>query len=197
MHIIAGLLKHRRLVSPASASVRPTTGLVREAVFDMLGPAVEGARFLDLFAGSGAVGLEALSRGASGVLLVDRLPGAASAIRRNIESLPEEVRGRAQLLKMDCFACAKILRGRGLVFDMIFIDPPYYRKEPLCERVGALAGDLARAGVLAPDGVLVGQCEAGSGVFDGAPAPLHVVRRKKYGRTEIVFLRTAGTEMQP
>jgi 16S rRNA (guanine966-N2)-methyltransferase len=87
MRIIAGLYRSRTLEAPAGMATRPTSDRLRETLFNVLAPRIEGALFLDLYAGSGAVGIEALSRGAAGVEFVERAPGALGALRKNLERL--------------------------------------------------------------------------------------------------------------
>lgn len=117
VRIVAGELKGRRLASPKDTAVRPTADRVREAVFSILG-SVEGDSVLDLFAGTGALAIEALSRGAARATLVDR---ALQTARRNVEALG--LADRAELVRSDAI---RYLRGEaGTRFDLVLIDPPY------------------------------------------------------------------------
>jgi 16S rRNA (guanine(966)-N(2))-methyltransferase RsmD len=172
VRIIAGKWKGRRLEAPPEA--RPTSGRAREALFDLLGERVIGARVLDLFAGSGAVGLEAVSRGASAAVLVEADP---SGIRRTLERIgPEAVSVR--LLASEAGDAVEALAKGGERFDLVFADPPYLL-EPL-------AAGLARAArLLEPEGVLVLQRDHndGSGELPG----LRAVSRRSYGRNVFVF----------
>ena len=119
MRVVGGEHRGRRLAGPPrrSLAVRPTADRVREALFSILGDAVEGASVLDLFCGTGALGVEALSRGAAGAALVDTDPGVAE---RNVAELGLE--GRAETVRDDAIA---FLRRSGARFDLIFCDPPY------------------------------------------------------------------------
>jgi 16S rRNA (guanine966-N2)-methyltransferase len=117
VRIVAGAYKGRRLQAPKGRRTRPTADRVREAVFAMLG-SVEGARVLDLFAGSGALGIEALSRGAASAVFVERELRALDALRHNLESLDAETRVRRQ------DALRFLARAEG-PFDLVFVDPPY------------------------------------------------------------------------
>lgn len=123
MRIVGGALKGRRLVAPKGRGVRPTLERVREAVFDVLGPRVVGARVLDLFAGSGAMGIEALSRGADLAVWCDAEPRAIEAIRANLSRLG--VGRQGQVLQMAGRAALQYLERKGRVFDLVFLDPPY------------------------------------------------------------------------
>lgn len=123
MRIIGGKFKKRTLFTPKSESVRPTTSQLREALFNICQWEIEGARFLDLFAGSGAVGLEALSRGAAQVTFVENHRVALTAIHKNIESL--NVQGSTKIIGIDAFKALQKLVESGQIFDLIYADPPY------------------------------------------------------------------------
>lgn len=123
MRIVGGKFKGRRLFVPKGLDVRPTADRVREAVFSILAAKVEGARVLDLFAGTGALGLEALSRGAARAVFVDRRPLALKIIKRNVEALGLE--GSARILRTDLSRGPEGLRQETGPFDLIFMDPPY------------------------------------------------------------------------
>lgn len=120
MRIIGGRHRGRRLLKP-SKDVRPTTDRLREALFNVLGPAVEGTVWLDAFAGTGAVGLEALSRGASTVVFNDRSAQAVDLIRRNLRHCGIE--GGFEIHQLDALTLLNRLRGRR--FDYAIFDPPY------------------------------------------------------------------------
>lgn len=111
--------------------IRPTRNIVREAVFDMLGQDLSGMFVLDLFAGSGAVGIEAVSHGAQWVIMVEKDPKCAEVIEENFRLLRAENDAQGslpyELLQTDVFAAVKFLAGQDKKFDMIFIDPPYSR----------------------------------------------------------------------
>ena len=122
MRIITGQFRSRRLVAPKA--IRPTEGRVRKALFDILGD-VSGLRFLELFAGSASVGLEALSLGAEEVVFVEAQKQACTAIEANLKSLGCEA--RARIICQDAFRAMEKLGPQGRKFDLIFLDPPYYR----------------------------------------------------------------------
>jgi 16S rRNA (guanine966-N2)-methyltransferase len=140
MRVVAGEFKGRRLVAPRGARTRPTADRVREALFSMLGD-VSGARVLDLYAGSGALGIEALSRGAESVVFVERDPRAAGVIERNLASLGLD----EAVLRQD--AVRFLARAEG-TFDLVFCDPPYDSASrlagPLAEHLPALTPEGAR-----------------------------------------------------
>jgi len=136
--VIAGRARGRRLESPRSAGTRPTGSRVKQTLFDILAPRLAGCRFLDLCAGTGAVGLEALSRGARRVVLVERDPAAAAVIRRNVQLLAAD-RGAVAVQARECLAALRELARVREVFDVIYFDPPYDSAlyEPVLEALSA------------------------------------------------------------
>ena len=123
MRVIAGQYGGRRLVAPRGAETRPTSDRVREALFSVLGASVQGARVLDLFAGSGALGIEALSRGAASAVFVDRAPRAVEAIRANLAALSID----AEVHRMEARSWLRTASARAEAYDLVFLDPPYRR----------------------------------------------------------------------
>lgn len=124
VRVIAGALRGRRLRTLPGGSVRPTAERVREALFDILGERITGAAFLDAYAGTGAVGIEALSRGARHVTLIEKDPRALAVLRRNLELAGE--RGReALVVPRDMARAVGILEADGAIFDIVYLDPPY------------------------------------------------------------------------
>jgi 16S rRNA (guanine966-N2)-methyltransferase len=150
MRVVAGRYGGRRLVAPAGGATRPTSDRVREALFSVLGPGVQGARVLDLYAGSGALGIEALSRGAAAVVFVDRSPRVAAAIRANLDALEID----AEVLRMEARAALRTALVRAGAYDLVFLDPPY-------RRAAALGRELSEAlsAVLAPGARVVSESD--------------------------------------
>ena len=140
MRVVAGNFKGRRLATPRGSRTRPTADRVREALFSILGD-VSGLRVLDLFAGSGALGIEALSRGAASAVFVERDPAAVAAIERNLTAVGVE----AVVVRQDVLRY--LARAEG-PFELVFCDPPYDSASrlagPLAERLPALTPDDAR-----------------------------------------------------
>jgi 16S rRNA (guanine966-N2)-methyltransferase len=140
MRVIAGKYRSRLLKSLKGSALRPTSDRLREALFNVLGPNVTGSRFLDVFAGTGAVGIEALSRGATEVLFIENHAPAAVLIRRNLESLA--ITNGAQVLPLDALrALEKIARKHNptdVPFDFVFVDPPYAEKDQYNRVLGFL-----------------------------------------------------------
>lgn len=146
--IIGGAGKGRRLKSPSGDETRPTGARVRQTLFDILAPVIPGCRFLDAFAGGGGVGIEALSRGARRVVLVDESRGAVEAIQANLALVPGA--SAAAVFRQDARVALPALGDRGERFDVVFLDPPYASE--LYETVLPLA-----EGVLADGGVVVAE----------------------------------------
>ena len=167
MRIVAGTLGGRRIAAPRGRDVRPTSDRVREALFSILGARVAGARVLDLFAGTGALGLEALSRGAATAVFVDR---DVSAVRANLEALGLE----AEVHRCDALA---FVRAGGGPFDLVFLDPPYKSASDLAPK---LADTLPA--LLAPAAIVVSESDR------RAPLdipPLEIQDERRYGDTLI------------
>jgi 16S rRNA (guanine966-N2)-methyltransferase len=176
VRVIAGTLGGRRLRAPAGRAVRPTSEKVREALFSMLG-ALEGASVLDLFAGTGALGIEALSRGAGSVVFVERDPLALEALRANLQAL--ELRGpAARVLPRDALDALRDARARGDAYDLILVDPPY-------GRAGALERELQDLlpALLPPGGRVVVECDRRAPIS----LALEVQRERDYGDTSITI----------
>ncbi len=123
MRIISGTSKGRRLATPKSQAIRPTSDRVKESIFNILGKEVEGKVVLDLFAGTGNLGIEALSRGAKKALFVEKGRQALRLIQRNLFQVG--MNGRSEILPKDAARAIGILKQRGESFDLILMDPPY------------------------------------------------------------------------
>ncbi|KGX93283.1 rRNA methyltransferase [Pontibacillus halophilus JSM 076056 = DSM 19796] len=123
MRVIAGVHKGRALRPVPTKSTRPTTDKVKEALFHMIGPYFEGGTFLDLFAGSGGLGIEALSRGMNLGIFVDKHPKAISTIRENVKTL--KLDDQVEIYRNEAFKALKAVSKRDIAFDLIILDPPY------------------------------------------------------------------------
>ena len=150
MRVVAGRHGGRRLVAPAGDATRPTSDRVREALFSVLGASVQGARVLDLYAGSGALGIEALSRGAASAVFVDRAQPAIAAIRANLQALGIE----ADVRRMQARTALRTASARAEAYDLVFLDPPY-------RRTADLGRELSEAlpAVLAPGARVVSESD--------------------------------------
>jgi 16S rRNA (guanine966-N2)-methyltransferase len=178
MRVIAGRLRGRRVEAPRGRDTRPTYDRVRESVFAIIGPAIEGASVLDLFAGSGVLGIESISRGARAALLIDVDPGAVGAIRANVERL-----GIARECDVRRGDALKLLeRGAlGPSFGVVFVDPPY--RSGVHATVLALLGKPGRL----PEGALVVVEHGARDDLPGSAGRLALVRTERYGSTAVSF----------
>jgi 16S rRNA (guanine966-N2)-methyltransferase len=174
MKIILGEYSGRNFYMPGH--IRPSQNLLRKAVFDIIGHDLAGVRFLDIFAGSGAVGLEALSCGAAEVCMVERDPKCVEVIRENLMLFKPADRGlKATVIAKDAFATIKELARDGQQFDIVFFDPPFDQK------LGRKAlKTLLTHDILAPHSYIVAQY----GLDEKLEEPdgrFHVIKHKKYG----------------
>ena len=184
MRIVGGRLGGRTLASPRSQAIRPTADRLRESLFNILvhayGDPVTGARVLDLFAGTGALGLEALSRGAAFALLIDDAAEARALLRENVAALG--LGGVSRIFRRDV---TRLGPAHPLEpFSLVFLDPPY--SKGLAEKALVSARD---GGWLAPGALIVVE-EAADAVFK-APAGFEELERRGYDDTEVVFFRLA------
>lgn len=182
LRVIAGKARGRRLRSVPGDSTRPITDLVKEALFNIIGKDIESAAFLDLFAGTGSVGIEALSRGAAMVLFVDNNRQAISTIQANVKSTLLE--DQARVLRMDAFAWLE--RSPEQVFEYIYIAPPQYKG--LWKK--ALQAVDAHPGWLAEDGWVIVQIhpiEAETLSGSDSLKQLAEFDRREYGSTLLIF----------
>jgi 16S rRNA (guanine(966)-N(2))-methyltransferase RsmD len=183
LRVISGTLKGKKLFSVKGRSLRPTSDRVRESVFDILQGIIEGRRVLDLFAGTGAMGIEALSRGALAAVFIENHPSSLDALRRNLAACRLE--GASEILAKEAEEGLRFLAGRGGNFEFIFLDPPY-GKGLARETVNK----LAESTILKPETLIVAEhspAEVVEGIF-----PLERVDFRRYGSTRISFFRKAG-----
>ena len=183
MRVIAGLAGGIRLAVP-EAGVRPTMDRVKAAIFSSLQDRIAGARVLDLFAGTGALGIEALSRGAASALFVEENRAAVLTIEANF--IRTKLRGPVR--KQEVFAFLESAGTRGS-FDIIFADPPYEKTKQGGEFTRLLLENERIAELLAPGGVFVLEKRPGEEIVP--PRLWEIIRAKRYGATEVLFLQHA------
>lgn len=187
MRIIGGSAKRRALKSPSiGLGVRPILARIKKSLFDILRPRLEGADFLDLYAGSGAVGIEALSRGVRSATFVDMNPNCLSIIRQNLSKL--RLFERSRLVRADI---SKGLYHVGGSYDLIFMGPPYHdaKWNPYHLTEPTLRA-IAHAGLLKPDGLVVGQHHAKEPLI-GTPG-WNMTRQESYGDTKLSFFERSA-----
>jgi 16S rRNA (guanine966-N2)-methyltransferase len=181
LRIIAGALKGRRLLSVPGLETRPTADRIREAIFNILGSSLNGAQVLDLFAGTGAIGIEALSRGAAFGVFVENNRKALEAIHRNIETCG--LAGRTRVIRWDAARDLSCLAAAGRKFDWVYMDPPYATR-----LIQPALTHLTQARCLENDACIVVEQDARSEPAGPAP-PYHLQDRRRYGKTVVSFLR--------
>jgi 16S rRNA (guanine966-N2)-methyltransferase len=187
MRIIAGALKGRRL-APVRGRMRPTAAKVRESVFNILGPAVPGVRVLDLFAGTGALGIEALSRGAVAAVFVEDHPQSLQVLRRNLKDLG--IMDGAAVWPLPVAAAVKKLAARGERFGVAFLDPPYGGGAAV-----AALSLLASLEVLEPGARVVVEHSRREALPE-ACGPLRRLDVRRYGDTQVAFYRMEERDPQ-
>jgi 16S rRNA (guanine966-N2)-methyltransferase len=185
MRIIAGQRRGHKFDGPRDDVTRPTSDLVRESIFNILGEAVEGLLVIDLFAGTGALGLEALSRGAERALFIERNRENAALIRRNIATLRYE--DRAQVVVADAYRWAKAFVSTDDEPIVVFIDPPYADYEDHPERIGKLLAGLVEK---LPSGSILSS-ESSRKVDSEILPEIEAWDLRRYGGTQIA-IRTIG-----
>ena len=190
MRIVGGRLRGRLLEAPASRAIRPTSDRLRESIFDILihrhAGVVEGARVVDLFAGSGALGIEALSRGAKFALFVDNGPEARALLRANVEVFA--LGGVTRIWRADATLLGKAPAGPP--FTLAFLDPPYDKG-----LAGPALTGLVEGGWLAPGALVVIEESAEAEI--GAPTALRIIDERVYGETKVVFLAYGDEGFRP
>ncbi|MFZ7104490.1 MAG: 16S rRNA (guanine(966)-N(2))-methyltransferase RsmD [Peptococcaceae bacterium] len=181
MRVIAGSCRGKRLKSVKGYSTRPTADRVKEAIFNVLTPQVKGTKVLDLFAGTGSIGIEALSRGSDFVCFVDKDRKAVQVIKENLSGC--KLTDRAQILPLDYLKALNILKSKNINFDLIFLDPPY--KMLIIE---AILEKIIRLNLLAKDGVIIAETAQDSNLAIEYE-DLVKVRENIYGDTKITYFQ--------
>jgi 16S rRNA (guanine966-N2)-methyltransferase len=153
MRVIAGTYRSRLLAAPRGLDTRPTSDRLRETLFNVLAPRIEGAVFADLYSGSGAVGIEAISRGARMVHFAEKAPTAIACMRSNLESLG--IRAGYTIETPSVAACLRRLLANNIACDIVFLDPPYERPDEYSATLSSLGGNVSA--VLAPDAIVIAE----------------------------------------
>ena len=181
MRVISGTAGRRKLVSPKGMDIRPTTDRIKETLFNILAPDIFESSFLDLFAGTGGIGIEALSRGAASAVFVDNGITAINCIKENLKVTGLEE--NAEVLRADAKTAVFSLYTKKKSFDIIFIDPPYNReleKEVLLE--------LDKYRLLKEDGVIIVEASAATEFDYLEDTCFKIAREKKYGSNKHLFI---------
>ncbi|TDM15010.1 16S rRNA (guanine(966)-N(2))-methyltransferase RsmD [Macrococcus bovicus] len=175
MRVIAGKYKKLKIEAAPGMTSRPTTDKIKENIFNILGP-LDGMG-LDLFAGSGGLGIEGLSRGLESVIFVDGSKEAVTAIRKNIEAIDEQV----EVYRNDAFRALKALKKRDIKFDIIFLDPPYQKG-----LLNQALEQIETFQLLKPDGLIMCECGKDERVN---PRSFSLIKEEIYGTVKISILK--------
>ena len=184
MRVIAGSARRTQLKTLEGMDTRPTTDRIKETLFNMIAPYLYDSIFLDLFAGSGGIGIEALSRGAMEAVFVEQNPKAAEIIRENLKATKLE----EQALVMNCDALSALKRLEGKYrFDYIFMDPPYNH-----ELEKSVLTYLAESSLLAEEGIIIVEASKETDFDYAEDLGYNIIKEKEYKTNKHVFLEPAG-----
>lgn len=181
MRVISGKVRGLKLDTPKNEDVRPTTDRVKESLFNIISPYIIDSNVLDLFAGTGSLGIECLSRGASYATFVDVSKESIKIVKSNIEKA--RVENESTILNMDFKSAIKRLRLQNKKFDIIFMDPPYYKNM----FIDAIS-NIDSADLLSQDGIIVVEHDK-QDKFEDKIGRLEKIRDKKYGNTTLTFYK--------
>lgn len=181
MRIIAGKAKGRKLIPPATMETRPTLDRVKEAMFSMIQGYIPEGIVVDVFAGTGSLGLEAASRGAKEVYLIDKSSVTFPLLKENVDNL--KFNDFCYPLNMDSYDALRLLSKKGKKFDIIFIDPPYC-KEMIPEAIKIIKEN----DMLQEDGIIVTKIDSIEEIYEGYE-DIKLTRSKKYGNTTVCFYK--------
>ncbi|MDE2059079.1 MAG: 16S rRNA (guanine(966)-N(2))-methyltransferase RsmD [candidate division NC10 bacterium] len=177
MRVIGGLARGRRILAPRGRRTRPTSDYLREVLFNLLAQQIEGRTFLDLYAGTGAVGIEALSRGAAVAVFVEHNRSALTMLHRNLDT--SGFRDRAEVVPMEVLRYLRRSVCGSRQFDLIFLDPPYLHTD-----AGAVISLIASTRILAPTGMTILERSV-KAVPIHVPAGLTLIREVRHGGTAL------------
>lgn len=186
MRVIAGSAKRMQLKTIEGMDTRPTTDRIKETLFNMISPYVADSVFLDLFSGSGAIGIEALSRNAANAVFVEQNPKAVRCIQENLEHT--KLTKHAEVLQTDVMSALKRLEGKKQ-FDYIFLDPPYGK---LLEK--QVLEYLSSSGLLAENGIIIVEAELHTDFSYLGELGFSIIKEKKYKTNKHMFLEREEDE---
>ena len=184
MRIIAGIARGRKLIPPATMETRPTLDRVKEAMFSTVQNYLRDASVIDVFAGTGSLGLEAASRGAKEVYLVDKSSVTFPLLKENVKNLKFE--DFCTPLNMDSYDALKSLANKGKIFDVIFIDPPYCK-----EMIPEAFKITYENNLLKEDGIIVTKIDSIEEIYEGYKG-IKLFKSKKYGNTTVCYYKFLG-----
>lgn len=181
MRIIAGKARGRKLIPPATMETRPTLDRVKEAMFSSIYGYIQDSIVIDIFAGTGSLGLEAASRGAKEVYLIDKSSVTFPLLKENVENLKFD--DFCIPLNMDSYEALNFLANKGKVFDLIFIDPPYCK-----EMIPEAMKMISEKNLLQKEGIIVTKIDTIEEIYSGYE-DIVLVKSKKYGNTTVCYYK--------
>lgn len=186
MRVISGTARGTHLITIEGQATRPTLDRVKEALFNILQKEIYNSKVLDLFAGSGALGIECLSRGATKAVFCDNTSKAITAIRQNLEKT--HFMEKAQMIAKDYKKCLSIVKAEGQIFDLIFLDPPYR-----LNLIGDCVNRILDLQILSKEGKIVIETDDEKRELENLKQiPINIDEVRKYGRVRLIFLSLKG-----
>lgn len=186
MRVVAGTLKGRHIKAVKGTNTRPTTDKVKENIFNIIGPYFDGGIALDLFGGSGNLGIESLSRGIERVIFVDKESIAINTIKENVKEL--KIDNQVEIYRNDYLRALKALAKRDIQFDLILLDPPYKG-----QKINEIIEFIHENELLAVDGIIMAECLKEDELHESV-GDINQVRREIYGITAITIYNRVGEE---
>lgn len=181
MRIISGIAKGRKLLSPEGMSTRPTLDRIKQSIFNIIQHQTVEAKVLDVFAGTGSLGLEAVSRGAKECFLIDKGDTTYKLLKENVDNL--NFNDKCKCFQKDSYAALKEFGTKNLVFDLIFIDPPYAK-----EMIPPAVEIITEYNLLEKDGLIVSKIDSSEEIYKGNDK-ITLFDYRKYGNTTVCFYR--------
>jgi 16S rRNA (guanine966-N2)-methyltransferase len=181
MRIISGLAKGRKILSPEGMGTRPTLDRIKESIFSIIQNKVYGKVVLDMFSGTGSLGLEAASRGAKQCYLIDKGKETFSFLKKNVENLGFS--NFCEALNIDSYEALSYFEKKGIIFDLIFIDPPYLK-----DMIPPAIELIYSKNLLAKDGLIVSKIDSSETIYEGNEF-IKVYDTRKYGNTTVCFYK--------
>jgi 16S rRNA (guanine966-N2)-methyltransferase len=181
MRVISGIAKGKKLLSPLTMETRPTLDRVKESIFDIIQMKIYGSKVIDVFAGTGSLGLEAVSRGAVNCFLIDKGKDTYDLLKQNVINLKFE--DKCKIFNMDSYKVLEQLGEGHEKFDIIFIDPPYAK-----DMIPPAVKIIEKYRMLSNDGIIVTKIDSKEEIYEGT-TEIKIYNHRKYGNTTICFYR--------
>lgn len=181
MRIISGIAKGRKLISPEGMGTRPTLDRIKQSIFNIIQGRIEDSIVIDVFSGTGSLGLEAASRGAKECYLIDKGETTFAYLKKNVENLKFE--DFCKCINKDSYEALRDLGKKGIVFDLIFIDPPYLK-----DMIPPAVDIITEYDMLREDGLIVSKIDSSEVIYEGNGS-IELIDHRKYGNTTVCFYK--------